>query len=124
MISLLFLVIIKTFNVSSRGSVLQAIVVFLESTSFEETIRNAASIGGDSDTFVGIAGNIAWQLSWREGTTDEMSQIWNDAKRLLAKELLQAVEGFEVFYAKGDENEKDNDLRSGGTASSRFVVGM
>jgi hypothetical protein len=37
----------------------QAIVAFLESVSFEDTIRNAISIGGDSDTLAAIAGSIA-----------------------------------------------------------------
>ena len=34
-------------------------MAFLESASFEDTIRNAISIGGDSDTIAAIAGGIA-----------------------------------------------------------------
>lgn len=41
------------------GSVPQAIICFLFANSYEETIRNAVSIGGDSDTIACIAGNIA-----------------------------------------------------------------
>jgi type I restriction enzyme M protein len=37
----------------------QAIVAFLESTGFEDAIRNAISIGGDSDTIAAITGGIA-----------------------------------------------------------------
>ena len=37
----------------------QAIRAFLESVSFEDAIRNAISIGGDSDTIAAIAGGIA-----------------------------------------------------------------
>lgn len=48
-----------TFDVSCQGSVPQAIVAFLESISFEDAIRNAISIGGDSDTIAAIAGSIA-----------------------------------------------------------------
>lgn len=40
-------------------SVPQAIVAFLEATDFEDAIRNAISIGGDSDTIAAIAGSIA-----------------------------------------------------------------
>ena len=47
------------FNNSCQGSVPQAIVAFLESVSFEDAIRNAISIGGDSDTIAAIAGGIA-----------------------------------------------------------------
>ena len=37
----------------------QAIEAFLESNSFEDCIRNAISIGGDSDTIAAMAGSIA-----------------------------------------------------------------
>ena len=47
------------FDVSCQGSVPQAIVAFLESESFEDAIRRAISIGGDSDTIAAIAGSIA-----------------------------------------------------------------
>ena len=47
------------FDVSCQGSVPQAIEAFLESTDFEDAIRNAVSIGGDSDTIAAIAGSIA-----------------------------------------------------------------
>jgi type I restriction enzyme M protein len=47
------------FNETCQGTVPQAIVAFLESVSFEDTIRNAISIGGDSDTLAAIAGSIA-----------------------------------------------------------------
>ncbi len=47
------------FDVSCQGSVPQAIVAFLESSDYEDTIRNAISIGGDSDTIAAIAGGIA-----------------------------------------------------------------
>lgn len=48
-----------SFDVSCQGSVPQAIICFLESTSFEDAIRNAISIGGDSDTIACITGSIA-----------------------------------------------------------------
>lgn len=47
------------FDVTCQGSVPQAIMAFLESTDFEDAIRNAISIGGDSDTIAAIAGSIA-----------------------------------------------------------------
>jgi ADP-ribosyl-[dinitrogen reductase] hydrolase len=48
-----------TFDVTCQGSVPQAITCALEATSFEDAIRNAISIGGDSDTIAAIAGGIA-----------------------------------------------------------------
>ena len=47
------------FNESCQGTVPQAIVSFLESENFEDAIRNAISIGGDSDTLAAITGSIA-----------------------------------------------------------------
>jgi len=47
------------FSASCQDTVPQAIQAFLESTSFEDTIRTAISLGGDSDTLAAIAGSIA-----------------------------------------------------------------
>lgn len=47
------------FNETCQETVPQAIVAFLESNSFEDAIRNAISIGGDSDTLAAITGSIA-----------------------------------------------------------------
>jgi len=47
------------FFISCMGTVPFAIVAFLESNSFEDAIRNAISIGGDSDTIAAICGGIA-----------------------------------------------------------------
>ena len=47
------------FDVSCQGTVPEAIVAFLDSVSFEDTIRNAISLGGDSDTLACIAGGMA-----------------------------------------------------------------
>ena len=48
-----------SFDVTCQGSVPQAIEAFLESETFEDAIRNAISIGGDSDTIAAITGSIA-----------------------------------------------------------------
>lgn len=47
------------YTTSCNGTVPQAIVAFLESTSFEDAIRNAVSLGGDCDTIAAITGSIA-----------------------------------------------------------------
>ena len=47
------------FDVSCQGSVPEAIIAFLEGNSFEEVIRLAISLGGDSDTINAMAGAIA-----------------------------------------------------------------
>ncbi len=47
------------FDVSCQGSVPESIISFLESKHYEDAIRNAISLGGDSDTMACIAGAIA-----------------------------------------------------------------
>lgn len=47
------------FQVSCQRSVPQALEAFFESEGFEDAIRNAVSIGGDSDTLAAIAGSVA-----------------------------------------------------------------
>ena len=48
-----------SFDVSCQGSVPQSILAFLESTDYEDAVRNAISLGGDADTMACIAGGIA-----------------------------------------------------------------
>jgi ADP-ribosylglycohydrolase len=47
------------FDVSCQGSVPEAIIAFLESENYEDCIRKAISIGGDSDTIAAMSGSIA-----------------------------------------------------------------
>lgn len=47
------------FNESCQDTVPQAIQAFLEAKDFEDAIRNAISLGGDSDTLAAITGSIA-----------------------------------------------------------------
>lgn len=48
-----------SINLTCQGSVPEAIIAFLDSSSFEDAIRNAVSLGGDADTQGCIAGAIA-----------------------------------------------------------------
>lgn len=48
-----------TFDVSSQGTVPQAIRAFIDSADFEDSIRTAVSLGGDTDTLACITGGIA-----------------------------------------------------------------
>ena len=48
-----------SFDVSCQGTVPEAVIAFLDSDSYEDAIRNAVSLGGDSDTLACITGGIA-----------------------------------------------------------------
>ena len=47
------------FDVSCTGTLPVALLAFLESESYEDAIRNAVSVGGDSDTIAAVTGGIA-----------------------------------------------------------------
>ena len=49
----------NSFNETGQGTVPVSIRCFLEANDFEETIRLAVSVGGDTDTLAAIAGSIA-----------------------------------------------------------------
>lgn len=57
------------FNETCQGSVPEAIICFLESKNFEDAVRKAVSLGGDSDTQAAIAGSIA-EAFYREIPND------------------------------------------------------
>ena len=82
------------FDVSCQGSVPQAIMAFLESDSFEDAIRNAVSIGGDSDTIAAITGSVAEAFY---GIDDKLKA---QAKSYLDEFLTSMVEGFEEAFIK------------------------
>ena len=50
---------IYDWDSSCQGTVPQALIAFLESANFEDAIRKAVSLGGDSDTLACITGGVA-----------------------------------------------------------------
>jgi ADP-ribosyl-[dinitrogen reductase] hydrolase len=59
------------FNERALDTVPQALTCALEATDYEDAIRNAISIGGDSDTVAAIAGGLAEALF---GIPDEIAK--------------------------------------------------
>lgn len=80
------------FDVSCQGSVPQALEAFFESVSFEDAIRNAISIGGDSDTIGAITGSIA------QAYYGIPADIREKAVLFLTAELLAVLKEFESKY--------------------------
>ena len=77
------------FDVSCQGSVPQALEAFFESTGFEDAIRNAISIGGDSDTIAAITGGIAEAYYGIPADIRKLALTFLDTKQL---ETLNAFE--------------------------------
>jgi len=82
------------FDVSCPGSVPQALEAFFESTSFEDAIRNAVSIGGDSGTIAAITGGVA------EAYYGVPEWIKEGAIKYLDDTLLHALYRFEKQYSR------------------------
>ena len=59
------------YNERSQDTVPQALTCALEANDYEDAIRNAISIGGDSDTIAAIAGSVAEALF---GITDSLAE--------------------------------------------------
>lgn len=82
------------FDGTCQGSVPQAIVAFLESVSFEDSIKNAISIGGDSDTIAAITGSIAEAYY---GIPKELSEF---AMSKLDDRLMEVTQSFISKYVR------------------------
>jgi len=81
------------FDVTCQGSVPQAIVAFLESSDFENAIRLAISIGGDSDTIACITGGIA-SAFYKQIPTEIMDFIIDK----LPNEYIEIMNKFDEQY--------------------------
>ena len=82
-----------TFDVSCQGSVPQAIEAFLEADSGESAVRNAVSLGGDSDTIAAMAGSMA---EARFGVPDELR---TRILTYLEQPLIDVLERFERRFS-------------------------
>lgn len=81
------------FDISCQGSVPESIMAFLESQNFENAIRLAVSLGGDSDTMACIAGGIA-QAYYGQIPADIIAQV----RRRLPAALLRIIDQFNAVH--------------------------
>ncbi len=80
---------VYAFDISCQGTVPEAIISFLDSGSYEDTIRNAVSLGGDSDTLACIAGGIA-EAYYGQIPDD----IYKKVEEILPADLMEIVRDF------------------------------
>ena len=83
---------IYDYDITCQGTVPQAMQAFFESESFEDAIRNAISLGGDSDTLAAITGAVAEAYY---GIPDDLKET---ALLYLDERLLDITERFEDKY--------------------------
>jgi type I restriction enzyme M protein len=101
------------FNESCQDTVPQALEAFFESKDFEDAIRNAISIGGDSDTLAAITGGIA------EAYYGIPTEIRKHALTFLDERLLKILVAFENKYPS--KMEKVNAVGSVGIERSTEI---
>ena len=81
------------FNETCQDTVPQAMQAFFESNSFEDAIRNAISIGGDSDTIAAITGTVAeayYGISEKEkeGVSTRLDPVLSEILKRFRKEFI------------------------------------
>lgn len=92
---------------SCQETVPQAIIAFLESKNYEDAIRNAVSLGGDTDTLAAITGGIA------EAFYGMPAILRAECRDRLPEEMLQVVSVFDEILGRTDgKNTVDEDLAS------------
>lgn len=80
------------FDVSCKGSVPEATIAYIESESIEDCVRNAISIGGDSDTIAAIACSMF--MAGEDNQKEENG--WVDTfEKYLSADLKQIMKEFE-----------------------------
>jgi ADP-ribosyl-[dinitrogen reductase] hydrolase len=89
-------------DASCDGSVPQALEAFLEADDFEGAIRNAISLGGDSDTLAAIAGSLA------EPCFGIPEAILKKAEPLFTEEMQEALRQYERLTGRGKEEQPWN----------------
>ncbi len=85
------------FDVSCAGTVPQAITCALEGTDYEDAVRNAISIGGDSDTIGCITGGIAEVLF---GVPKE---IGDRSRGYLSDDLVDVLDRFDERHGRRND---------------------
>ncbi len=79
---------------SCQETVPEAIIAFMEAKNFEDTIRNAVSLGGDTDTLGAIAGSIAEAFY---GIPDDLK---NECRARIPEEMLDVLDIFDERLGK------------------------
>lgn len=82
-----------SFDISCQGTVPESIIAFLESTDYEDAVRMAVSLGGDSDTLACITGGIAYAF-YKEIPQEIVSEV----RGRLPDEFLNIMDRFSALY--------------------------
>lgn len=102
------------FDGSCQGTVPEAIIAFLDAEDFEDAVRNAVSLGGDSDTLADITAAIA------QGMWPIPEEIENRVREKLDDFLISELDEWELtLYG---EQEKDQEKIQNGITEMVFIL--
>lgn len=88
------------FNETCQNTVPQAITAFLESTSFEDAIRNAISLGGDADTLAAITGSIAWAYYGYSQKPNDMILLEQEVRsKYIPEDFIVTLDAFDQIFS-------------------------
>ena len=95
---------------SCQETVPQAVTAFLESCDFEDALRTAVSLGGDSDTLAAITGSIAEAFY---GVPEELRQ---ECRKRLTPELAEILHRWESAHGPAEGIRRQTLDRMGSTS--------
>lgn len=88
-----------SFDPSCQGTVPQALAAFFDSSDFEDAIRNAISLGGDSDTLGAITGSVAWPFYIKQnGLSESMKDMASKALDIIPLEFKTFLKEYEEDF--------------------------
>lgn len=96
-----------------QKTVPEAIIAFLEARDFEDAIRNAVSLGGDTDTLGAITGSIA------EAYFGISETLISECRNRINKDMRDVVD---AFYSLVREDDSPNTNQMIGKAINQYYV--
>ncbi|MEX2470181.1 MAG: ADP-ribosylglycohydrolase family protein [Pseudohongiellaceae bacterium] len=94
------------FDVTCQGTVPAAAVAFLQSTDFEDAVRNAISFGGDADTLACIAGAMA-EAHYGAVPAAIQREVFRRLDRALQVEVMAFANRYNVPLADPHHDKED-----------------
>ena len=95
---------------SCQQTVPEAIIAFLESEDYEDAVRNAVSLGGDTDTLGAITGSIA------EAYYDMPAVLRAECRSRVSEDILGVMQMFDEVIGRRrvDSEEYEENLKTDG----------
>ena len=104
----------RRFDVSAAGTVPPALAAAFQSADWEQAVRTAVGLGGDSDTLACIAGAVA------EAIHDLPHTIPDQARDHLTADLRAVLDDFQAAFRTADSGQRGRTLRGMSARRAHF----